>query len=74
MIMTHVVLTGGSGKLGRACLADLLEHGYSVTNVDLVRPTDDPCPFVRADLTDMGQAMEVLRQVDDRHDGVDARS
>jgi nucleoside-diphosphate-sugar epimerase len=70
--MTHVVLTGGSGKLGRACLSELLEHGYSVTNVDLVRPADDPCPFVRADLTDMGQAMEVLHQVDDRYDGVDA--
>ncbi len=70
--MTHVVLTGGSGKLGRPCLTELLEHGYSVTNVDLVRPPDDPCPFVRADLTDMGQAMEVLHQVDDRHDGVDA--
>jgi nucleoside-diphosphate-sugar epimerase len=72
MIMTHVVLTGGSGKLGRACLAELLEHGYAVTNVDLVRPPDDPCPFVRADLTDMGQTMEVLHQVDDRHDRVDA--
>lgn len=70
--MTHVVLTGGSGKLGRPCLTELLEHGYSVTNVDLVRPPDDPCPFVGADLADMGQAMEVLHQVDDRHDGVDA--
>ena len=53
--MTTVVLTGGSGKLGRVCLSELLEHGYRVTNVDLVRPPDDPCPFVRADLTDMGQ-------------------
>lgn len=70
--MTQVVLTGGSGKLGRACLSDLLEHGYAVTNVDLVRPPDDPSPFVRADLTDMGQAMEALHQVDDRHNGVDA--
>jgi nucleoside-diphosphate-sugar epimerase len=70
--MTHVVLTGGSGKLGRVCLAELLEHGYAVTNVDLVRPPDDPSPFVRADLTDMGQAMEVLHQVDDRYQGVDA--
>jgi nucleoside-diphosphate-sugar epimerase len=70
--MTQVVLTGGSGKLGRACLTELLEHGYSVTNVDLVRPADDPSPFVRADLTDMGQTMEVLHQVDDRHRGVDA--
>ena len=70
--MTQVVLTGGSGKLGRSCLADLLDHGYSVTNVDLARPPDDLSPFVRADLTDMGQTMEVLRQVDDRHNGVDA--
>ena len=70
--MTQVVLTGGSGKLGRPVLTDLLDHGYSVTNVDFVRPKDDPCPFVRADLTDMGQAIEVLHQVDDRHRGVDA--
>ena len=70
--MAQVVLTGGSGKLGRACLSELLEHGYSVTNVDFIRPPDDLCPFVRADLADMGQAMEVLHQVDDRHRGVDA--
>jgi nucleoside-diphosphate-sugar epimerase len=42
--MTTVVLTGGSGKLGRVCLAELVEHGYRVTNVDLVRPPDDPSP------------------------------
>jgi nucleoside-diphosphate-sugar epimerase len=69
--MTHVVLTGGSGKLGRACLTDLLEHGYTVTNVDRVRPQEELCPFVQADLTDMGQAMEVLHYVDDRPQGVD---
>jgi len=70
--MTHVVLTGGSGKLGRVCLAHLLEHGYQVTNVDLVRPAEDLSPFVQADLADMGQAMEVLHFIDDRHRGVDA--
>ena len=70
--MVQVVLTGGSGRLGRPVLTDLLDHGYSVTNVDLVRPKDDPCPFVRADLTDMGQTMEVLHQVDESHRGVDA--
>jgi nucleoside-diphosphate-sugar epimerase len=70
--MAHVLLTGGSGKLGRVCLSDLLEHGYSVTNVDLVRPAEDLSPFVQADLTDMGQAMEVLHYVDGQHDGIDA--
>jgi len=70
--MTHVVLTGGSGKLGQVCLAHLLDHGYQVTNVDLVRPAEDLSPFVQADLADMGQAMEVLHFIDDRHRGVDA--
>lgn len=70
--MTHVVLTGGSGKLGRVCLTHLLEHGYQVTNVDLVRPAEDLSPFVQADLTDMGQAMEVLHDIDDRHRDIDA--
>jgi len=70
--MTHVVLTGGSGKLGRVCLTHLLEHGYQVTNVDLVRPAEDLSPFVQADLTDMGQAMEVLHAIDDRHRDIDA--
>jgi nucleoside-diphosphate-sugar epimerase len=70
--MTHVVLTGGSGKLGRVCVADLVEHGYSVTNVDLVRPPEEISPFVQADLTDLGQAMEVLHAVDDKYGSVDA--
>jgi nucleoside-diphosphate-sugar epimerase len=70
--MTHVVLTGGSGKLGRVCVADLVDHGYSVTNVDRARPPEEISQFVQADLTDMGQAMEVLHAVDDKYGTVDA--
>jgi nucleoside-diphosphate-sugar epimerase len=70
--MTHVVVTGGSGKLGQPCLSELVEHGYQVTNVDLVPPPDSSVPFLKADLTDMGQALEALHQIDDRYDGVDA--
>jgi nucleoside-diphosphate-sugar epimerase len=61
----HVVVTGGSGKLGRACVRDLVEHDYGVTNVDLVPSRDALCPHVRADLTDFGQALEVLAGVDE---------
>lgn len=64
--MTHVVVTGGSGKLGRACVRDLLERGYEVTNVDLVPSRDGLAPHVRADLADFGQALEVLAGVDER--------
>lgn len=68
----RVVVTGGSGKLGRACVEDLLAHGYEVINVDLNPPKEPRCPFVQADLADFGQAVEVLSRVDDRHRGVDA--
>jgi nucleoside-diphosphate-sugar epimerase len=69
--MAHVVVTGGSGKLGRAVVRDLVEHGYDVTNADLVPSRDDLAPLVRADLTDFGQALEVLAGVDE-HPRADA--
>jgi nucleoside-diphosphate-sugar epimerase len=64
--MTHVLVTGGSGKLGRACVRELVEHGYDVTNVDLAASPDELCPLVRADLSDFGQALEALAGVDER--------
>jgi nucleoside-diphosphate-sugar epimerase len=70
--MTRVVVTGGSGKVGRACIEDLIVHGYEVVNVDAVLPAKENCPFVQVDLTDFGQAFEVLSEVDDRLRTVDA--
>lgn len=32
--MTRIAVTGGSGKLGRAVVEDLAEHGYDVVNLD----------------------------------------
>ena len=60
-----VVVTGGSGKAGRAIVRHLLERGHEVLNVDIVpsaesRGPDSPAPFLAADLTDFGQAVEVL--------------
>jgi nucleoside-diphosphate-sugar epimerase len=60
--MPSVVVTGGSGKAGRAVIRELLEHGYSVMNVDIVPPSEPLCHFMKADLNDLGQAVEVLRQ------------
>jgi nucleoside-diphosphate-sugar epimerase len=60
-----VAVTGGSGKAGRAIVRGLLERGHDVLNVDL-RPSpessspDSPAPFLFADLTDYGQALEAL--------------
>ena len=35
-----IIVTGGSGKVGRACVKDLMEHGYKVASIDLARPPD----------------------------------
>ena len=70
--MSRVVVTGGSGKLGRACVRDLREHGYEVTNVDTVVGDGPREATVIADLTDFGQTLEVLSEIDDRYDTIDA--
>jgi nucleoside-diphosphate-sugar epimerase len=70
--MSRVVVTGGSGKLGRAVIEELVEHGYEVTNLDLVPPLQPRCPFTRIDFTDYGQTYEALTAIDSRHDRVDA--
>jgi nucleoside-diphosphate-sugar epimerase len=62
-VATRVVVTGGSGKAGRAVVRDLEERGYEVLNVDLV-PARPGAPFLRADLTDLGEAIEALRGAD----------
>jgi nucleoside-diphosphate-sugar epimerase len=70
----RVAVTGGSGKLGRAAVAELLAHGWDVVNLDQSPPreTSAPCPFTRVDLTDFGQVVGALTAVDSRYDRLDA--
>jgi nucleoside-diphosphate-sugar epimerase len=66
--MSRIAVTGGSGKLGRAVVADLAAHANEVVSLDVVggRPT------LRIDLTDYGQTLEALTAIDDRYDRIDA--
>jgi len=60
--MKRIVVTGGSGKAGRAVVRELIEREYGVVNVDLVPSPDPLCHFLKADLNDMGQAVDALRR------------
>ncbi len=70
--MTRIAVTGGSGKLGRAVVLDLLEHGYDVVNLDIAGPRDQPSAFLRIDLTDYGQVVDALTTNDGLAGRVDA--
>jgi nucleoside-diphosphate-sugar epimerase len=71
--MKRVVLTGGSGKLGRAAVAHLVEHGYQVLSLDRVAPAQPRSPFAVIDFTDYGQTLEaVLGGIDERRGPFDA--
>ena len=55
-----VVVTGGTGKAGRAVVSELMAHGYEVLNVDLRRPAERVSEFLQAGMTDYGQTVAAL--------------
>jgi nucleoside-diphosphate-sugar epimerase len=59
--MKSVVVTGGSGKAGRAVIKALLARGYEVLNVDVVPPAEPLCHFMKTDLNDLGQTIDAFR-------------
>lgn len=62
--MKRIVVTGSSGKAGRATVRHLQEHGYEVFGVDKVDDGMDYGSFFRADLTDLGQTVEAFKGAD----------
>lgn len=62
--MGKIVVTGGSGKAGRAVINKLNKHGYQTLNVDLNIPPASWGWALSADLTDLGQTYEALTGAD----------
>ncbi|MGI4834751.1 MAG: NAD-dependent epimerase/dehydratase family protein [Janthinobacterium lividum] len=58
----RVLVTGGAGKLGKVCVADLQAHGYDVFVVDTV-PAAKDIPHMVVDLADFGQTLDALSSV-----------
>jgi nucleoside-diphosphate-sugar epimerase len=55
-----VVVTGGSGKAGRWVVEDLRRRGHDVLNVDWAHDGSEHGMCIVADLTDPGQAHELI--------------
>src|SRR5438552_2874601 len=69
--MSTVVVTGGSGKLGGACVQHLAESGWDVVVFDRARPAQD-VGYLPVDLTDYGQVLDAMLGVEERYSRVDA--
>ncbi len=64
-----VLVTGGSGGIGRAIAARMHEEGAAIVNLDL-RPPDAPLPretYLAVDFADLAATRAVLAEVTARH-------
>ncbi|MBO2946107.1 NAD(P)-dependent oxidoreductase [Paenibacillus sp. F411] len=62
--MPKVVITGGSGMLGRWVVRHFLEHGYEVLNVDTKQPEEALCRTLLVNLEDLGETYSALAGAD----------
>jgi nucleoside-diphosphate-sugar epimerase len=62
--MTKVVVTGGSGMLGKWVVRHFAEQGYEVVNVDTHKPQESVAPTLIADLNNLGEVYGVLSGAD----------
>jgi len=74
--VARVVVTGGAGKLGRACVAELVRAGWDVVVFDRARPPAGSettgAVYLPIDLTDYGQVLDAMSGLEENYSRVDA--
>lgn len=66
----RIIVTGGTGKLGREVVRGLGAAGHEVFVLDAIGARADN--FTRIDLTNYGSVVDAFGSVDNRYNGVDA--
>ena len=56
----NVIVTGGSGRIGRDVVTELVGHGHAVLNADVSPPDRQDATFLIVDLTDAGQIYQAI--------------
>jgi nucleoside-diphosphate-sugar epimerase len=65
----RIIVTGGSGKLGRTVVRHLREVGHDVFVFDRIAVRGEAVPV---DLRDYGQVVDAMLGLEEHHEGVDA--
>jgi nucleoside-diphosphate-sugar epimerase len=65
-----LLVTGSSGRIGRAAIERLLEEGHEVIGIDEVPSSDMRCPFARVDMRDYGQVLDAVADIESGIDGI----
>ncbi|KAJ5699008.1 hypothetical protein N7462_001013 [Penicillium macrosclerotiorum] len=58
--MGRIVVTGGSGKAGQSIIAELLDAGHTILNLDLMPMGHSSVYTLKTDLADSGQVFNAL--------------
>jgi len=62
--MSKIIVTGGSGQLGRQVIQELLGNGYDLLSLDRAAPETKLCPFRLIDLTRSSDVEDAMRGAD----------
>lgn len=69
--MKKIIVTGGSGKAGKATIRELLSHNYDVFNIDLKNRRKNFVPFYKQDLENFQDSINTISEINKKTGGID---
>lgn len=68
--MKKIIVTGGSGKAGKATIRELLAHNYDVFNIDLKNRRKNFVPFYKLDLENFQDSINTISEIKKETGGI----